>query len=460
LSLSINGRNCSSLHFVGILGSGMSALAQYLRWENLDISGSDRIADTGEAAGVRQKLEHTGCTIHAQDGSGVGPRTGALVVSTAIEESNPDIAAARKNNIPVFHRSDVLAAIAAAKQTIAIAGTSGKSTVAAMVFHLLERAGKQPSLIGGANCHSLIKSGYIGNAFHGSSDLLVIEADESDGSLVKYHPEYSVFLNLSKDHKPEDETLGLFRQLAAQSQTVIINADDARLEVLGPYTGFGEAEGAHYRAELSCDTQSAHVAMRGKNFGVPFPGRHMAQNLLASLCICSELGVDETAMAAASKTYQGLQRRFDRLITKKGVTVIDDYAHNPEKIRAACAAAQSLSPRVFALFQPHGFAPTRFLFNELVSTFADLLRPEDRLYLLPIYYAGGTVQKDIASADIARELKACRAKIIAPDRRDEAVADIAANAKDGDVVISMGARDPSLPAFAQSIAAAIDNASA
>jgi len=443
---------------VGILGSGMSALAQYLRWQGLEISGSDRLLDAEHTAGLRTKLEAIGCAISPQDGSGVTANTSALIVSSAIEETNADIAAARTHGVPVFHRSDALAAAVQAKTAVAVAGTSGKSSVAAMIFHLLQCAGKDPSLITGANLHALVDSGYVGNAFSGSSKLLVIEADESDGSLVKYHPALSVFLNLSKDHKPVDETLGLFATLAAQSQTVIANADEAPLAALRPSCTFGTVESATYRASVSCDTHAAHVTREGITFSTPFPGRHTALNLLASLCVCSKLGVDERGLVKAAAAYRGLERRFDRLHTRRGVTVIDDYAHNPEKIRAALSAAQSLSPRLHALFQPHGFGPTRFLFDELVQAFRQSLRAEDTLILLPIYYAGGTVQKDISSKDIADNLADSPAAVMAALDREQALSEVASRARAGDVVISMGARDPSLPAFAHAIARAVDTA--
>ena len=210
MSLSVDGRNFSSLHFAGIMGSGMSAIAQYLAWSGQTITGSDRIAFTDEMRDCKEKLERCGCRIFPQDGMGVTAATEALVISTAIEEDNADIAAARKQSIPILHRSDLLAAIVASHRTIAVCGTSGKSTVAAMIFEILRAYGKNPSLITGANLIRLNEEGLLGNAFKGNSGILVMEADESDGTLVKYRPEKAVFLNISKDHKSVRETLGLF----------------------------------------------------------------------------------------------------------------------------------------------------------------------------------------------------------------------------------------------------------
>ena len=201
MSLSIDGRNFSSLHFAGIMGSGMSAIAQYLAWSGHAITGSDRIAFADEMKETKEKLERCGCILFPQDGSGITAATEALVISTAIEDDNADIAAARKRGIPILHRSDVLAAIVASHRTIAVCGTSGKSTVTALIFEILRACGKSPSVITGANLIRLNEEGLLGNAFKGDSGILVIEADESDGTLVKYRPEKAVFLNISKDHK-------------------------------------------------------------------------------------------------------------------------------------------------------------------------------------------------------------------------------------------------------------------
>jgi UDP-N-acetylmuramate--alanine ligase len=439
----------------------MSAIAQYLKWDSIDITGSDRLINVESTKDIQNKLVAAGCRICKQDGSGITEKTDALVVSTAIEDTNPDIKRANSLNVPVFHRSDVLAAIVLKRKTIAVAGTSGKSTVAALVFHLLQKCRKKPSLITGANLNELISNGMIGNAYHDSSDLLVIEADESDGSLVKYRPYISIFLNLSKDHKPVEETLPLFQKLAEQSEHVVINGDDTLLKSLKssqPFKTFGWGKDADFSADKIVPGDNfASIKMKGTTFTVPFPGLYMAQNLLAAVSICKLLGCDETPLADSSSNYKGIQRRFDCTKTVNNVTVIDDYAHNPEKLNAAIETVQSISNRVIALFQPHGFGPTKFLFQELVDVFRSTLRKNDTLFLLPIYYAGGTVNKEMSSSDIAKELHNCKAEVFSPQKREDALPLIVSRVKSGDVVISMGARDPSLPLFAKSIAEAIDS---
>jgi UDP-N-acetylmuramate--alanine ligase len=450
LSFSIDGRDFSSLHFAGIMGSGMSAIAQYLAWEGRAVTGSDRIAFAPEMKETREELERCGCLLFPQDGSGVTGATEALVISTAIEEDNPDIAAARKGGIPIVHRSDVLASIVASRRTVAVCGTSGKSTVTALVFEILRACGKSPSVLAGANLIGLNGEGFLGNAFRGDSDILVMEADESDGTLVKYYPEKAVFLNLSKDHKSVAQALELFEQLAGQTPWVIKNGDDPGLKSIPAAHQFGLLEGADCRPEaVKTVTPSVRFTLQGTDFELPMPGGHNLSNALAALCVCQSQGCSLERMVRPMGEFRGVMRRFSVFRTSKGVTVIDDYAHNPDKIRAALLTARDFGKRIFAVFQPHGYGPTRFLKDELVETFAALIRNTDEVYFLPIYYAGGTVKKDISSQDLADWVGKRGVMSYAPQNRKALLADLTRRAKPGDAVILMGARDPTLSLLAQ-----------
>jgi UDP-N-acetylmuramate--alanine ligase len=447
--LAIGDRHCRSVHFTGIFGSGMSALAQYLRFQGIDVSGSDRLLASEDTAFMRQSLEKLGCIIVPQDGSGVNDGTEIVCVSTAIEDTNPDIAAARARSLPVIHRSDLLAAIIATKQTIAVAGTSGKSTVTAMIFEFLAACGKSPSLISGAPLIRLEKQGLIGNAFSGGSELLVVEADESDGTLVKYFPAFAVILNISKDHKSIEEIRGLFEKLAANAAWTACNADDRILSSFASAAKFGRHGSAHWRPEREkLLTNSVKLFRRGVEYHLPLPGSHNLENLRAALCVCEHLGCEGPALAEAVRNFEGVARRFAVTETVKGVHVVDDFAHNPAKIAAAVNTArgllQGLDGRIIAVYQPHGFGPTRFLRDEYIKTFRSIFRQEDSLYLLPIYYAGGTANKDISSGDIIEGLGGAIFKAGAVNDRDELLARLKAEAGPGDCVIIMGARDPSL----------------
>ncbi len=430
----------------------MSALAQYLRYSGCEISGSDRFLFSDDTAKIKGYLLEIGCSLFEQNGSGIDRSTDAVCISTAIENDNPDIKVATELNIPIVHRSDLLAAVIKQKKTIAIAGTSGKSTVTAMVFEFLQLCGKEPSLISGASLLRLEKEGCIGNAFAGKSDLLVIEADESDGTLVKYQPYISLFLNLSKDHKPITEIKILFSKLAAQSQYVFKNGDDLNLDELTSHFQFGVSEANTWHPE-SIDLQplSSTIKKSGATYTLPLPGLHNALNCAAALSVCEFIGCSTNALENAVKNYMGVARRFALHRTDSGIIIVDDFAHNPEKIKAAVSAAHGISQRVIAIYQPHGFGPTRFLKNDYAETFRQSFKDDDLLLLLPIYYAGGTAQKDISSSDLITLVGDVTFKQLTPADRREALSIIKNHVRTGDCVLVMGARDPSLPAFVQEI---------
>jgi UDP-N-acetylmuramate-alanine ligase len=439
---------CRSVHFTGIFGTGMSALAQYLRFEGIIASGSDRLLGSEDTASMLQSLEALGCLIVNQDGSGVSAEIDAVCVSTAIEASNPDIAAAHTHGIPIVHRSDLLAALIASKRTIAVAGTSGKSTVTAMIFEFLFACGKSPSLISGAPLKRLEQQGLIGNAFSGASDLLVVEADESDGTLVKYAPEVAVVLNVSKDHKSIDEVRDLFATLVSRAQWSASNADDPMLASLQTTVRFGRDSSAAWRADHEeLLRTSVKLARNTTEYHLPLPGMHNLENLRAALCVCAYFGCDEQTLAEAVRVFGGLARRFSVTDTVDNVHVVDDFAHNPAKIAAAMSAARGLSARIIAVYQPHGFGPTRFLKDEYIETFRTVFRENDSLYLLPIYYVGGTAEKNISSADIINGLGSVSFKAEAVNDRTELLTKLKVDARPGDCVLIMGARDPSLPAL-------------
>jgi len=448
----INEHACRSVHFTGIFGSGMSALAQYLRFQGITVSGSDRFHESADTTAIRRSLEGLGCAIVHQDGSGVSADTDVVCVSTAIEDSNPDIAAARSGGIPVVHRSDLLAAIIVTRRTIAVAGTSGKSTVTAMIFEFLTACEKSPSLLSGAGLRRLEKQGLIGNAYSGSSELLIVEADESDGTLVKYRPEAAVFLNVSKDHKSMEEITAMFSELAAQTPWTASNADDPILASLPATVRFGlNGAGSWQPDRTELLPTSVKLFKNGTEYHLPLPGDHNLENLCAALCVCEHFGSEPTLLADAVKHYEGVARRFFVTTTTQNVHVVDDFAHNPAKIAAVVRASRGLSDRIIAVYQPHGFGPTRFLKDEYIAIFRAAFRQQDSLYLLPIYYAGGTAQKNILSEDIIDGLGPIAFRSQAVKDRDELLARLTTDARPGDCILIMGARDPSLPALVKKI---------
>jgi len=448
----------------------MSALAQYLAFQGSTVAGSDRSLDRGAEAGKRAYFERIGIRLAPQDGTGLEGCT-CLVVSTAIEDANPEVQRARVLGMPILHRSDLLAELARRKKTIAISGTSGKSTVTGMAWHVLKAGGLEPSLITGANLNSLMAGGWLGNAMAGSGEWLCIEADESDGSLVKYAPEIGVILNVEKDHKEISELIPLFIRFRDQTaRRMIVNADDAHCEALrrpqdAVFRHAEMADGPAQRARYG-DWETA-FSLGGTDFILNVPGRHNLANAMAALAIGRELGIPLEACARGLAAYRGVERRHVRIGEAGGVTVVDDFAHNPAKVQA-CLATVKAAPdggprRVLAIFHPHGFAPMKLMGEDLIRGAAAALDANDRLFLPEIYYAGGTADKSISSADLARSANALKPQAGGAFARflptkDDVIAAVAAEARPGDWVVSMGARDPSLGDFATRLFEAISEA--
>jgi UDP-N-acetylmuramate-alanine ligase len=446
-------------HYAGLGGSGMSALAQFQVMIGGHASGSDRAFDRGERTALRMQLERLGIEIMPQDGSGVNEDCAALVLSTAVEVEVPDFAMARAKNIPIVHRSELLAHFVASHRTIAVSGTSGKSTVTAMIFEILKGAGRDPSVITGGDLRLLEAQGLVGNAFAGGSDLLVVEADESDGSLVRYAPAIGVILNLQRDHKEMGEVATMFAVLRARSREALVVGEEENLEALaGGALRFGVGPRADIRGNgVELGPTGSSFAVDGVGFTLPVPGRHNVANALAAIAAARAVDVPLADMVAPLADFQGVGRRFQTLGTARGVTVIDDFAHNADKIGAALATAKLKASRLLAVYQPHGYGPTRFLRRDFVDTFTRELRPEDRLWMLEVFYAGGTAARDFSAADIVREIAENGAKAEFAPSRPWLAARIAGEARPSDLVLVMGARDPSLTDFALAILAALKN---
>ena len=447
-------------HYVGLGGSGMSALAQFQVMTGGKASGSDRAFDHGERGELRAQLEALGIEIMPQDGSGVGAGCAAVVVSTAVEAEVPDYAAAAAQDIAIIHRSELLAHFVAARRTIAITGTSGKSTVTAMAFEILRGAGRDPSVITGGDLRLLQTEGLPGNAYAGASDLLVIEADESDGSLVRYSPAIGVILNLQRDHKEMIEVEAMFATLRARARETLVVGDDPNLDALaGGALRFGFGAGADIRGEdVTLLPDGSRFRVGDVAFTLPVPGAHNVANALAAIAACRAVDVDLAMMVAPLASFQGVGRRFQSLGSARGVEVVDDFAHNADKVAASLKTARLRGKRIVAVFQPHGYGPTRFLRKDFVATFARELSAGDQLYMLEIHYAGGTAMRDLSSADIVAEIADRGIDAAFAPSRAWLVDRIAQAARPGDIVIVMGARDPSLTALAQSILDAIGQA--
>jgi len=445
------------LHFAGVGGSGMSALAQYLAQRGGRASGSDRSFDQGGNGAGRALLAAAGVELWPQDGSGVAGDCAGVVYSTAVEDQVPDFARARELGIPLVHRSELLAHFVAERRTLAVTGTSGKSTTVAMVFEILRAAGREPSVITGGELVALQRQGLWGNAWAGASDLLVIEADESDGSVVRYHPAVAVILNLQRDHKEEAEVAAMFTTFRAQAREALVLGEAANLAEFAPgATVFGFGPGAAVRAEeVLAGPAESSFRIGATRFRLGVPGRHNVENALAAIAACRAVGVPLAAMAGPLAGFQGVARRFQVLGRARDVEVVDDFGHNPAKVAASIRTAHLRAGRVLAVFQPHGYGPMRFLRADFVAAFRAELHPGDRLWLLEIFYAGGTATRDLSSADVVAELAGQGVQARFAPSRAALVAALAAEARAGDLILVMGARDPSLTALARDILAAL-----
>lgn len=427
----------NSCHLVGVAGVGMNALAQALRGGGWSVSGSDRYQDQGQDLEVIRKLKAAGIQFYPQNGEGVQADTGAVVVSTAIESDNPDIAAAQKLGIPVRHRAEMLAELVAGKEVVAIAGTSGKTTVTGMVGWLLEQLGADPTVVNGGALVNWADAHRIGNVRTGQSRLCVIEADESDRSLLKFSPDWAVITNMSADHFSLEETERLFAQFRSQVRRDCIVGWDPGM----PWQGLSP----------KLDKQGARFTYEGLEFEVPMLGAHNAENAVQAAMLCQRMGFALKPIRDALSQFQGIQRRLEKIGEAAGVTVVDEYAHNPAKIAAAWRAVAPHYQRVLAFWRPHGFKPLSVMFDDLIATFAEVCRPEDKLYLMPVYYAGGTVSKQRDSDELVARLRERGVPAAWMMDYDVLMTEVMTQAKAGDVVLCIGARDPGIPHFARAL---------
>ena len=444
-----------NVFFIGIAGTGMSAIAQYLAGIGKQVSGSDRYFVPGDINETKQKLEAEGIQCFLQNGEGITPQTQLIVVSTAVEDTVPEVQKAKSLSIPIIKRSELLAIIADGKKTIAVAGTSGKSTTSAMLFDILQYAGMQPGIISGAGLVSIIKRGKIGNAKAGKGEWLVIEADESDGSIVQYHPEVGLLLNIDKDHQEIDELMQLFGVFKNNTKALfIVNRSNVLARELSADSknDFSINENAGF---MATDFEQKGFHIQFKIQGIPFSlntvGRHNMENALAATAVAAQLGVPLQTCAAALKNYEGIYRRHQVLGNKNGVWVIDDYAHNPAKCAASIAACQYVAPKVIAWFQPHGYGPTRFLREDFVKEIAAVLRPADEIWMSEIFYAGGTAVKDISANDLITDIKSLGKNAFFAADRNAFLTTVRPHLSNDCVLLLMGARDPGLEAFSKKL---------
>lgn len=440
-------------HFIGIGGAGMSGIAKILAVRGARVAGSDaRESATADA------LRGFGVTVHIGHATGhLAPDATAVVVSSAIREDNPEMAEARRRDLPVLHRADALAALMAGLRPLAVAGTHGKTTTTSMLAVSLADLGLDPSYAIGGDLE-----GPGSNAHQGTGEIFVAEADESDRSFHKYAPEVAIVLNVELDHHANYasmaeiyESFEIFAGRIADGGTLVISADhegareltrrlrsrDDRALTIRTY---GAAEDADVRVTGIVPrglTSKVTVVMDGEEltFDVSVPGRHYALNAVAALTAGAALAVPAAELARALASYTGVKRRLQLKGLTGGVQVIDSYAHHPTEMTADLEAIRGGAGegRVLVVFQPHLFSRTQELGKEM----GEALALADGSVVLPVYPAREDPIPGVTSALVTDAAQAAGAAVRAVEAARDAVAAVVGMAEPGDLVLTMGAGD-------------------
>jgi UDP-N-acetylmuramate--alanine ligase len=470
-------------HFIGIGGIGMSALAYVLAKRQIPVSGSDL-----RSSHITKRLQEVGAYIfssqeatnlelfHSSNGQiteSVLPLVNNLttslvnqnghdhelsskrilteqlpqvIFSTAIAQGNSEYRAAQEKGCPIFHRSDVLAALITDYQSIAVAGTHGKTTTSSLLGYVLLKAGLDPTIIVGGEVDA-----WKGNAYFGSSKYLVAEADESDGSLVKYLPSIGIVTNIELDHpdhyKNLEDVVKTFQIFETQCEILVgcVDCETVRTQ-LNPTITYSldlnqKADYIVKEITYSLENTTFEVWERGQFLGpmcLTIPGKHNVSNALATIAVGRQLGLEFKIIAEALATFGGAKRRFEYRGKTHGITFIDDYAHHPSEIRATLSAARSKveqNSRVVAVFQPHRYSRTAAFLAEFTTSFQDA----DFIVITDIYSAGEANVANITSQDLANEIKRHHGEVIYQPSLEALIESLPKLLRSGDLVLFLGA---------------------
>ncbi len=458
--------------FCGIGGSGMTPLALIIQARGGRVEGSDRALDQGRNGERFDFLRARGVLLHPQDGSGIRRDSQILVTSAAVEETIPDVQAARRVGAAVTTRAELLAQLFNhAAFSVGVAGTSGKSTTVGMIGWILHRARKSPTVMNGADMKNFIDpSSPVASARVGEGDIFVSEIDESDGSIALFRPRVAVVTNISLDHKSLDELRTLFRGFAAVAQTAILNLDNEETAALAADLKRGQAVTYSLRvaeADLFASTpvqSPAGIAFQAKardasetvTVELKVPGLHNISNALAALCVAKVCGVGLAEAASYLGEFSGIRRRLEVAGTANEITVIDDFAHNPDKIAATLQTLHAFPGRLLVMFQPHGYGPIRLMKDALTDCFVHGLNDEDFLVMPEPVYFGGTADRSVGSRELICEIERRGRNAFAYPDRNACGDALVGMARRGDRIVIMGARDDSLSEFAREVLRWID----
>ena len=448
------GIDIGTIHFVGIGGIGMSGIAEVMHNLGYQVQGSD-IAEGYVVEGLRKR----GIKVmigHAAENLG---DAAVVVTSTAVKRSNPEVAAALEQRVPVVRRAEMLAELMRLKRTVAVAGTHGKTTTTSMVAALLDAGGVDPTVINGGIINS-----YGSNARLGTSEWMVVEADESDGSFLRLDGTIAVVTNIDPEHLDHYGSFDAVKEAFVEFienvpfygcavlcidhpevQAVIPRVRDRRVVTYG-FSAQADVRGENVTPYPGGNRFDAVIRQRDgsqrriERIDLPMPGRHNVQNALAAVAVASEMGCEDAEIQGGFSNFNGVKRRFTKVGEVAGATIIDDYGHHPVEIRAVLAAAREgvSTGRVIAVVQPHRFTRLRDHLEDFESAFNDA----DMVFAAPVYAAGEAPIDGISSETMVAGMKARghrSAQVIAgPDELAEA---LAAVIQPGDMVVCLGAGD-------------------
>jgi UDP-N-acetylmuramate--alanine ligase len=452
--------------FSGIGGAGTLPLAQILTGQGHQISWSDRDFDGGKLPGKFATITRLWPQHYPQDGSGVtqlAPTLAALIPSGTVEDKVPDIAAAKAAGVRILKRPELLSQLfSKAKYRIGVVGTSGKTTTTGLLGYLLQELGRAPTIMnGGILANYATPENPLCCGIAGKGDTFVSEVDESDGSIALFWPKVALLTNIGFDHKPIEELTPLFSAFLAKAQGAALNFDDARVRSItsvckGIVVSYGlDWPAARFTArEIKADAGGSSFMLHDRTTEqnwptrLNLPGAHNISNALGCFAVLALLGQDLGRAAELLAGFKGIKRRLELVGQARGITVIDDFAHNPDKVAASLSALTPYAGRLLVMFQPHGYGPLRLMYKELAQSFAGQLRKDDLLFVPEPFYAGGTVDRSVTSAHFVDELKKLGvAANVFPDRASIS-APLLSSVKNGDRIIIMGARDDTLADYA------------
>ena len=442
----------------------MSSIAQFLALSGHQVFGSDRGFDLQDNLQAKERLEKLGIKIYPQNASGVDETIDCFVTSTAVEAQIPDVQKAIELKLPIRRRAEMLAEILHQYTGIAVGGTSGKTTITAMIGHILSICGKSPTIINGGILNNTYEPNTEpSNFIMGKGDFCVVESDESDGTIELYHPSISIVSNISLDHKPLEELRPLFSDFIRRTKIgTVLNADCNETYALTKihkntitFSLNPEKNATLTATDITPLSNGIDFKVNGISTHLQVLGKHNVENALAAIGACLLAGIKLEDTLDALPSFLGTKRRLEKIGTINNITVFDDYAHNPEKVAASLKTLAQENHTLWVVFQPHGFAPTRMMKDDFIKSFEKNTASQDKILFAPIFYQGGTVAKDISSKDLSDALNQKGKQAYYFENRADIPAFIASNVKPGDRVVVMGARDGTLTILAQDIFNAI-----